>query len=346
MLDAKPVVYILRGDDREAIESHIHAFRKSLGAPDMADMNTTHLEGKYININDLRAAALALPFLTERRLVVLEDALSLFEKKGDQAFHEEILTFLDSLPHSTALVLVISDFQKNRKRDGRWEAYWATLGKRHWLMRWAEEAGSRVFIQDCALPTDREMANWIRNKSAELGGGFTPLASQTLADFIGNNTQRAAQEIVKLLTYVNYERPVDDDDVQRLSIQEKQSDIFDMVDAIGNRDGKRAMELLHLLLEEIAFGQLFAMIIRQFRLILQAREIIDDGGNEGDIAKQLGQMPFVARKIAAQAQHFDLPALEAIYQHLLIIDLDTKTGGMDGEVALDIFITRLAQVSI
>ena len=65
MTEAKPVVYILRGDDREAIEAHIHAFYASLGTPDMAELNITRLEGKTASLNDLRSAALALPFLTE-----------------------------------------------------------------------------------------------------------------------------------------------------------------------------------------------------------------------------------------------------------------------------------------
>jgi DNA polymerase-3 subunit delta len=79
MAEEKPVVYILQGDDREAIESRLKEFRRSLGTPDMADMNTTRLEGKTIDINDLRGAALALPFLTERRLVIVEDALRFFD---------------------------------------------------------------------------------------------------------------------------------------------------------------------------------------------------------------------------------------------------------------------------
>ena len=78
----KPIVYILRGDDREAIEAHIHKAYASLGAPEMAALNTTHLEGKSITLNDLRASALALPFLTERRLVVVDDALKLCAEKN------------------------------------------------------------------------------------------------------------------------------------------------------------------------------------------------------------------------------------------------------------------------
>jgi DNA polymerase-3 subunit delta len=83
------------------------------------------------------------------------------------------------------------------------------------------------------------------------------------------------------------------------------------------------------------------MIIRQFRLILQAREILDGGGSERDVAAQLHTQYFVANKVSAQSMKFDLQALEAIYQQLLEIDIGEKTGGMPGEIAVDLLIARL-----
>ncbi len=79
-------------------------------------------------------------------------------------------------------------------------------------------------------------------QSRRTGGSLTPAAVLRLVEYVGNNTQRAVQEITKLLTYVNYARPVDDDDVIRLTAQEQQASIFDMVDAIGDRDGQEAVK--------------------------------------------------------------------------------------------------------
>ena len=339
MPDAKPIVYILRGDDREAIETHIHTFFDSLGTPDVAEMNITRLEGGTASMNDLRSAALALPFLTERRLVVLEDAMKLVDEDRVDA----LTNLFDQLPQSTALVLVVEDFQKNRKQNGEWITVWANLHGKHWLTQWAQAAGERALIVDCPLPSERKMPGWIRNKAASLGGSFNTKAAGLLAEFVGSNTQRAVQEIVKLLTYVNYARPVDDDDVRLLTIQEHQSGIFDMVDAIGSRDGSQAIELLHRILEESDLPPVFGMIVRQFRLLLQAREIMDEGGDERRAVAVLKQKPFVIRKIWAQTRLFTLSELERIYQLLHEMDVAMKTGGIDGETALDMFITRVTR---
>ena len=334
----KPTVYILRGDDREQIESRLHDFSARLGEPDMAEMNTSHLEGKSTSLNDLRSAALAMPFLTERRLVIVEDAVQPFAGRGKEKDREAFLTLLESLPPTTALVLVIPDSRKYRKGAFEWE----TLREKHWLISWVSEHTEQVMILDCALPTDSEMNQWMRAKAAELGGSLTPAAVSTLVEYVGNNTQRAAQEITKLLTYVNYARPADDDDVRRLTAQDQQASIFDMVDAIGNRDGKLAVETLHILLEDSDPLPLFGMIVRQFRLMLQAREILDSGGSQADIAKLLRQHSYVAQKVAGQARQFSLPDLESIYHQLLQIDVDGKSGGMDVGLALDVLIAQLA----
>ncbi len=338
MAESKPTVYILRGDDRQAVEDQLAKFHRELGPPDMADMNTSRLEGSHTSLNDLQEAALAMPFLTSRRLVIVEDALKLLKNRGQQQ-RKAFLELLASLPQSTALALVIPDSLKYSRR----QTYWNTLDGRHWLIQWVEESGEKAYVINCPLPDEGEMPNWVRTKAKELNGSFTTPAAIVLAEYVGNNTQRAMQEIQKLLTFVNLERPVDDDDVRRLTAQEQQGDIFKLVDAIGNRNGQQALEMLHILLDESEPLHLYGMIIRQFRLLLQTREIIEMGGQPQEVAKRLKQHPYVAGKITQQARHFDLPGLERIYFKLLKIDLDMKTGGMPGDVALDILIAELAQ---
>jgi DNA polymerase-3 subunit delta len=339
MVGDKPIVYVLRGDDRQAIKTHISTFYSNLGSVDLAEMNTTRLDGKTAGLGELQSAALSLPFLAERRLVIITDALHPFSGRGKQDLREKFLDLLETVPASTALVMVIEDHQKFSSRTG---AYWETLDKNHWFIKWTQSVEKRVLIIDCPLPSEGNMPAWIRKKALELGGEFTQEAAGVLRDFIGNNTQSAVQEINKLLAYVNYQRPVTAGDVEFLSIRDRQSDIFALVDAIGNRQGEKALKLLHILLEEMDFVPLFGMVVRQFRLLLQAREILDSGGNEKDLVEALGLHAFVAKKISIQAQQFDLPTLENIFQHLLEIDLGEKTGGMPGEIALDVLIARLA----
>jgi len=203
MAEEKPIVYILRGDDSTKIGALINQFKAELGDAEMAGLNTSLLDGAQASLEDIRSAALSMPFLTERRLVILQNALARYDgkKNGER---KKFLELLDSLPQTTALVLVVEDTLVT-KRD---KSYWEKLSARHWLIKWVKGAGGRAWIKDCALPTSREMTGWVQRKVKELGGEFRADAAARLADYVGTNTQRAVQEITKLLTYVNYAKPV------------------------------------------------------------------------------------------------------------------------------------------
>ena len=261
--------------------------------------------------------------------------LSIDGKKNEE--QKKFLELLDSLPQTTALVLVVEDTLVT-KRD---KSYWEKLSARHWLIKWVKGAGGRAWIKDCALPTSREMTGWVQRKVKELGGEFRADAAARLAEYVGTNTQRAVQEITKLLTYVNYAKPVTAEDVALLTAQDQEGNIFDLVDAIGERNGCKALEALQILLETNDALDLFGMIARQFRLLLEAREIIDEGGDAGQVRNDLNLHPYVARKISTQASRFTMPKLEEIYRRLLKIDLDMKTGGMPGDVAFEVLIAEL-----
>lgn len=333
----KPIVYILRGDDQEAVENHCRQFVQRLGNAETAAMNTTRLDGSA-SLNDLRAAALALPFLAERRLVIVDDALRSYSGKSNRSQQSALLQLFDTLPESTALVLILPD--ELRYRSGRTD--WVTYHNRHWLIAWADQSGGRSLIIDCPLPSKQAMIGWIKQKAVDLGGSFSAGAQIKLADYVGNDTLRATSEIEKLLTYVNFERPVDGVDVQELTTQEQEANIFHMVDAIGMQDAQKAMSYLHILAESEELLPIFGMIIRQFRLMLQIRELLALGKNEKEMAATLNLNAFVVEKMAAQARRFDLRSLERIYHQLLKIDLDSKSFGMDLGLALDVLIARLA----
>jgi len=140
------------------------------------------------------------------------------------------------------------------------------------------------------------------------------------------------------LTYVNYERPVESEDVDAVTALPGETSIFTMVDALGMQNGKQAINTLHRLLEEQDAQSIFLMVVRQFRLLLLAAEILEGGGTDREVARDLHLQPFIAQKISSQARRFSIDTLEGVYRRLLEIDEATKTGQMEGEVALDTFI--------
>ena len=335
---AEPGIYILHGDDEYSMTQQVRAWYKAMGDLTMADMNTARLDGKSLDENDLRNATDAMPFLADQRLVILRNPLA---RLGSDAARSRFLRQIERIAPTTVLVLIIDD-QMVRKKD------WEVLREGHWLRKWAAQAGEqRVTIRDFRLPEAGEMQNWIREEAGRQKGKFSVPAATELFKHVGSNTQQAAQEITKLLTYVNFNRPVEPDDVQLLVAQAGQVNIFDMVDALGSRNGQRALQLMQALLEEQDPLSILGMVVRQFRLLLLAREVVSEGGGPAQIVAKLRQEPFrvssqfMADKLFTQARKFTIPQLEDIYRRLLALDEALKTSQMDPQTAFTAFIAEL-----
>jgi DNA polymerase-3 subunit delta len=325
-----PVIYILHGDDEFAIAEFIAAMEDKMGDPTTAEMNITRLDGNSFTIESLVTATHAMPFLTRRRLVTLTNPLG---RMNTPSFREKFTSMLERIPASTALVLAINRplLSQKEKRDG----------VKHWLQKWAEGQDERVLFREFTTLRGAQMTRWIQDKAVELGGEFSYQAAGLLASLVDENPRLATQEIQKLLAYVNYSRPVDVDEVERLTPYTGAGNVFDMVDALGNRNGQLAIKILHRLLEEEEPSRLFGMIVRQFRLLIMTRELFDAGYREAEIARQLQTPLFVVRKLIPQTRHFSLKTLEDIFRQLLDVDEAIKTSQIDSVVALDTLITKL-----
>ncbi|KPL80553.1 hypothetical protein ADN00_01535 [Ornatilinea apprima] len=335
---SQPVVCILHGDDTYAMAQKVNEAAQSLGDPGMADLNTARLDGRSVSEDEIHMAASSLPFLAERRLVILTHPLA---RLTSPAARERFTRLLDSLPPTTAFYLLIEDTYRNKKVGGEWTVVWDVLKDSHWLMKWVASTAQSVAVSEFRLPTGAGMRAWVQQKAVELGGTFHPAAAQALADQIGNDTRVATLEIEKLLTYVDFARAVEEDDVLLLTSAAHQASVFDLVDALGQGDERAAMRLLQTLLEQEDPFSVFGMIVRQFRLLLQAREVMDEGGGLDLIQKELGAARFVAEKMASQARRFSMKRLESVYHRLLDVDEAVKTSQMDFDLALDLLVSEV-----
>lgn len=321
-------IHILLGNDEFAIHQAAAKLGKIFSDPTGADMNTSHFDARAVSEQELANAVGAMPFLAAQRLVTLENSSRRFS--GLEG-HKKFVEFLESVPPFTKLIILEVDDLKEKEIPT------------HWLVKWAGKNSAEAEYKTFFQPRQREMPNWIVAEAKRQGGAIEPGAAARLAEMTGENSRQAAQEITKLLTYVNYAHAIGLEDVEAVSIVSASADVFEFVDALGLRDGKRAQKLLHLLLEDRDAFEFFGMVTRQFRLLLLAREVIDEGGTLAEAAQALATHPFVAEKAWNQARKFSAEALSAIYHRLLAMDEAAKTGGMPLEAALDAFLVEVTR---
>lgn len=312
--------YLFHGKDDYSRQETLADLQSKLGDAGMLELNTARFEGARLTFSELRHACDSVPFLASKRLVIVND---LFAQKP--AFQEELLAYLPHLPETTRLV-----FLESRR-----------LPANHPLVKLAgkEKTG---FVKDFDPLEGVELAKWIRQQVAAAGSQITPAAAQLLAANVGSDLHALANEIEKLSLYKAGKTPIDETDVARLSPYVAEANIFELVDALGNRERQKGVLLLQRKINEGSDPfYLFAMFVRQFRLLIQVKELAEAGRPLPAIVQRLKLHSFVAGKVHQQSQKFSLSQLEQIYSHLLDIDVNVKTGRMEMATALELLVVGL-----
>jgi DNA polymerase-3 subunit delta len=319
-------IFFLFGNDEFAISRRLKDFESDFPDPTSADMNTARLDARSMSEDDLNNSVNAMPFLAKRRLVMLANPSA---KYNNPSIRKKFFEFLEKMQDTTRLVM----YESVEPRDTQ----------KHWLVKWAEKNEKLVQAKAYMLPRLKDMTGWIVNETRNQGGKIDARAAEILKDMVGVDTRQAGMEIAKLLAYVNWARPITGLDVEAVCIVTSQQSVFDFVDALANGNGKSAQHLLHRLLENEDAFSLWGMVVRQFRLLIQAREILDGRGNKDDVARALGVHPFVAEKAAQQASRFSVESLESIYRRLLNIDEGVKTSRVTLDLAMDTLVVELTR---
>lgn len=315
--------YIFHGEDNPTKEETLANLLIKLGDPATLELNTTRFDG-LVPISQLRQAAETIPFLAPARVVIVSD---LFAAKPDKQYLKDLFDFLPAVPDTTRLIFMESQ----------------ALRDNHPAITLANQEATghqRAFL----LPRGAQLERWIQQRVEKKGGQMAAPAAALLASMIGNDLRILDNELEKLVLYQGSDsgKIIEVADVLLLSPFVAEASIFDLVDALGSRNERAAVTLYQRKLNEGADPfYLFSMFIRQFRLLIQVKELADEGYSTSAIARELNLHEFVAGKLYQQGRGFDMPELEKVYRHLLRIDVSVKSGRADIQTELDLLIPKL-----
>ena len=331
------MLYVLVGEDDFSIRQALEEIKKGVGDETILAANTTVLDGQ-VTLDQLRSACEAVPFLAEKRLVIVEGLLRRFESKNksggkkarlaDQANdYQALADYVSQIPDFTILVLV----------DGK-------IDTRNPLLRALSSTGAEVK----ASPPLRgeKLRQWIVRRVKGVGGTASPKAVELLVRFVGSDLWIMANEIDKLVLYAAG-RCIEEEDVRAVVSYAQEASVFAMVDAILEYRSGAAEKMLEQLMQQgAAPAYLLVMLARQARILVQVKELNSQGKHRVEIQRKLDlASDFVLDKALEQAGRYSMARLKELYHQLLEADLSIKTGKYDGELALNILIAELGQRS-
>jgi DNA polymerase-3 subunit delta len=321
--------YLFHGEDDFTREQEVAALRAKMGDSDNGDLNTSEFDGEQASVPEIINAVSSYPFLSDRRLVIVKDMIGWITRKGagetGKKAVEQLVEALPNLPEWARLIFV--------ERVG--------LPENNRLRKLARELPNGY---EKAFTAPADPTSWIIRRAKEVyQTEIEPRAAAALASVTGNDLYRLDHELIKLVSFVNGARPINEDDIALLTPYLSEARVFDMVDALAEGRAEAALAMLHRLLmekDEDPF-RVYGMIVRQFRLLLTGKEFLVSGGTQAQMAAALGMNAFVAKKVAAQSRAFSLGQLEHIYRALLDNDINMKTGRIEPTLALDLLIAGL-----
>jgi len=286
--------------------------REELITPGMEDINYTRIDGQKATEAEIVRAIVTPPMFGAKRLVVIEQPAFVKPRKG--ASYEQWEALLKDWPAFTCVVLLAPDVDKRLRA-------FKTL---------AERAASYEFP---AL-TVVEAANWVEGRLRRAKISFPARTGRFVVDRCGTDLELLRLEVEKMVSFAAG-KSLSQTDLDLLVRDDVETNIFDLVDAIGLQDFSRAWPLLVRMLDE---GNdpvyLISMIGRQLRLLLVARHALDAGLSQRQAAARLGIHPFPAGKCVQQAQHWTIPKLNAALLNCLQADENIKSGDLKGPSAL------------
>lgn len=331
-------LYVFQGDDALAIQDAFAQVVEQFADDGWLEINTTMLDGVVVSITDVANAVNMLPLGGGRRLTLLRDVLSFANSKEKQEFMRKLLS---DYADSTILILIVYDSKKYQYGKVDWEK----VKRTHWLKKAVNASKKNFLWLEFPLPNSREMPGWIMQEAEKQGGKFEGAAAAELARLVETNTLQARHEIAKAISYVGEGKPISREDVRLLCPPSTEEKIFSLVDAVGKRDARSALALLQRLQIALPIQYIFSMVVRQIRLLIVAKEILECKGTAGDLQSAAGVPSFVAKKLFAQSSHFKMQELEIIYRQLDRMDEATKMGRGSLERMLETMIADLGEYS-
>jgi DNA polymerase-3 subunit delta len=332
------LLHILIGDDDFSIRQALEEIKKSAGDPAALMPNTTVFEGAKVTPEQLRAACETVPFLADKRLVIVEGLFERFEAKGrvskkksnnktDEAKDwQPIADAIKNLPPFTELVLLGGGIKAANP-----------------LFQALAKAGKvKTFPALKAL----QINQWIEKRvGAQSQGGISKKAVDLMVRLVGNDLWTMANEVDKLILYTGG-RAIEEADVKAVVSSVQDASVFNMVDSIIESRVAVAQELMQQLFRQgMSPTQILVMLARQVRIIFQVKDMRDSGRSRGEIQTRLGlTSDFVLRKAWDQADRYSPSRLKEVYHKLLDADIAIKTGKYGSpDLVMDILIAEIGQ---
>lgn len=312
-------IYLLTGQEDYLRSQYKNRLKDAL-LGDGDRMNLNLFSGKEAVPSAIIQMAETMPFLAQRRVIVLEDTGLL---KGSQEAFAEYL----KAPAETAFFII-----SEKEADKRSKVYKAI-----------KEKG---YICEFNEQDENTLRKWIKQSFAKENKQIEERALALFLNKTGTDMSGIKTEIEKLLCYCYDKEKIEAEDVEAITTERVTNRIFDMIRAVAEKKQKQALDLYYdlLSLKEPPM-RILALIGRQFNLLLQVKGLKEKGHDSRYIGEKVGLQPFIAKKYMEQSAGFKEWMLRQAVEDCVQADEDVKTGKLNDVISVELLIIKYSSLS-
>ncbi len=316
-------VYFLQGDEPYNIDVVADALEAAVLPAAERSFNQSILYGKDVDVAAVLGQAKQFPMMADRRLVIVKEAQSIADLEAEKSW-PLLEAYLKKPLASTVLVLCY----KHKTLDSR-----KKLGK----LLAGKDAPAAALMTSKKL-YDNAIPQWLAANVRARVLSITGQATAMLAEYIGADLARLANELDKLALNLKPNQPIDEELVQRLVGISKDYNIFELQKALIQRDVLKANRILTYFAANPKNNPIIPNLTLLFGFFSKLLVLHQAGPNPNDgVYKSLGIMNSFAQRDFQQALRAYPPARVADIIHLIRrADAQSKgigSGSMDdGEI--------------
>ena len=294
-----PPIALIVGPERFFRGEAIRLITEAVGQADIIELDPRETDARAIT-DDLRTPSLFAP----RRVLLLDNAEEFILQTG------ELLAEYAAKPAANAHLLLMAERLDTRKKPVK-----------------ALLACKSIVRIECAPLKERDVPPWCIARAQLAGKRMDTAAARLLVELAGINLGRLDGQINSLAAYCENRKAITRRDIDALVGGDHTRKIWELTDAVMNRDTATALKVFDRLTREPGSAEFAIIPALAFKLrdMLAVKRMTDAGKSPDAIRAALGKHPYVIKLLLQAVRNTSPHDLAAQYNLLLEADVDLKT---------------------
>ena len=318
------LIQVIYGTNIIRIEESARKMAKDfLGEID--EFSLVSLNYRETPVENLIEEAQTLPFLSDKKAIIVNDAYFLTGAKTKSDVEHNIDLFIDYLTNKNDDTLLI------------FKVFNEQLDKRKKITKLIQKEGVVTEVKEMTEP---EIRAFIIDSLNEENMNIDDMALDMFLERTGISYSNVKSELDKVVLYADHTITADDvDNVVSISMEQN---IFKLTELVLNGRKDEAVKLVRqLILQKEEPMQLLHLIINQFRLLYQVKLLSNEGFAQDYIAKNLRVHPYRVKLAMREVRKHRQDKLEEKMVICRNMDYKFKSSYLDRNTLFELFVMEI-----